>query len=92
MSESELDFTLLPAQLRDLAPLIERYSQSDDVEREAILAGASAEELRELSAAAEPHWDEINAFLDANMNEIGPRQDLAIAMDAFAQAAMEAGL
>lgn len=92
MSDDELDFTLLPEQLQPLAPLIARYSESDDGDRQAILENASPEELRELTAATAPHWEAINAFLDANMEEIGPRQDMAIALDAFAQAALEADL
>ena len=86
----ERDFDLLPAQMRDLAPLIERYGESDDVERSELLERASTDELRALAAAAEPHWDEINSFLGENMGEVGAKQDLAIAVDAFAQAAMEA--
>ena len=92
MADDDLDFSLLPTELQHLAPLIAKYSESDDADREAIVGAASPEELRELVAATEPHWDAINAFLDANMEEIGPRQDLALALDAFAQAALEADL
>jgi hypothetical protein len=45
-----------------------------------------------LSAAADPHWDAINAYLDESMSPPGPRQDMALALDSFSQAAMEAGL
>jgi hypothetical protein len=89
--DTALDFSLLPEDLQPLAPLIAKYAEGDDVERSELLERASAEELRELSAATAPHWDAINAFLDENMEEIGPRQDIAVALDAFAQAAMEAG-
>ena len=88
--ETELDFSLLPDGLQPLATLIARYAESDDVHRSDLLATASTDDLRVLSTAADPHWDAINAFLDANMEEIGPRQDLAIALDGFSQAAMEA--
>ncbi len=88
---SELDFSLLPDDLQPLAPLIAKYAEGDDAERADLLAIASTEELGELSTAADPHWDEINAFLNENMEEVGPRQDLALALDGFSQAAMEAG-
>ena len=90
MPENELDFSLLPEELQELAPLIAKYGEGDDADREALLEGSSDEELRALSAAADPHWDAINGFLDANMETPGPGQDLAIALDAFALAAMEA--
>jgi hypothetical protein len=88
--ETEVDFSLLPADLRELAPLIARYAESDDTDRSGLLADASTDDLRVLSAAADPHWDAINAFLDENMEPPGPRQDLALALDSFSQAAMEA--
>ena len=88
--DEQLDFSLLPEDLRPLAPLIAKYAESDDVDRSELLASASTEELRELSTAPSLHWDAINAFLDENMEQIGPRQDLAIALDGFSQAAMEA--
>jgi len=87
----ELDFGLLPGELRDLAPLIARYAESDDVDRSELLENASNEELRELSEAPAAHWDAINAFLDEHVAaEPGPRQDVALALDSFSQAAMEA--
>ena len=85
-----MDFSLLPADLRELAPLIARYAESDDTDRSGLLADASTDDLRVLSTAADPHWDAINAFLDENMEPPGPRQDLALALDSFSQAAMEA--
>ena len=89
--DTALDFSLLPEDLQPLAPFIAKYAESDDVERSELLGNASPDELRELSVAANPHWDAINAFLDQNMEQIGPKQDLALALDAFSQAAMEAG-
>jgi hypothetical protein len=87
----ELDFSLLPEELRHLSPLIARYAESDDVDRSALLANASDEELRELSEGPGAHWDAINTFLDENVaGEPGPRQDVALALDSFSQAAMEA--
>jgi hypothetical protein len=46
MAEERLDFSLLPAELRHLAPLIEQYGARDDIERENLLANASIDELR----------------------------------------------
>lgn len=87
----ELDFSLLPAGLRWLAPLISRYAESDDAARSALLEQASDLDLRELSQAPEGQWEAINAFLDENVAaEPGPAQDVALALDSFAQAAMEA--
>jgi len=91
MASDGLDFSVLPGDLQPLAPLIAKYAESDDAERAELLANASTDELRELSTAADPHWDAIDAFLNDNMEEIGPRQDLALALDGFSQAAMEAG-
>jgi cell division protein FtsI/penicillin-binding protein 2 len=87
----ELDISLLPEELRHLRPLIARYAESDDVDRAELLANASDEELRYLIEGPSAHWDAINAFLDENVEaEPGPRQDVALALDSFSQAAMEA--
>jgi hypothetical protein len=90
MVNDELDFSLLPDDLQPLALLIAKYAEGDDAERADLLVNASTDELRELSMAANPHWDAINAFLNDNMEEVGPRQELALALDGFSQAAMEA--
>jgi hypothetical protein len=90
MAETELDFSLLPDQLQPLASLIAKYGEGDDQARGDAMARASADELRELASAVDPHWDAINAFLDENMEQIGSRQDLALSLDGFSQAAMEA--
>lgn len=90
MGEGDTDFSLLPVELRPLAPLIEKYGVGDDVDRGTLLGDASDAELRELEAAAAPHWDAINTYLDENMSPPGPRQDVAVALGDFAQAAMEA--
>jgi hypothetical protein len=91
-SEAEPDFTLLPDELQPLAPLIRKYAVADDLARSERLGKSSTNELRELSAAADLHWDATNAYLDENMSPPGPRQDMALALDSFSQAAMEAGL
>jgi len=49
--------------------------------------------LRALSDGPAQHWDAINAFLDENVSgDPGPLQDVALALDSFSQAAMEAKL
>jgi hypothetical protein len=86
-----VDLALLPDGLSHLAPLIERYAASDDVERDRLLERASDEELRELAAAPAADWPAINAFLDEHVaGPPGPLQDDALALDSFSQAALEA--
>jgi cell division protein FtsI/penicillin-binding protein 2 len=93
MPDDQLDFTLLPSELQPLGPLITRYAESDDVDRAAALANASDQELRALSDGPSLHWDAINTFLDENIAEDpGPHQDVALALDSFSQAALEAKL
>jgi hypothetical protein len=93
MPEEQPDFTLLPSELQHLAPFIASYAESDDAERSAILARASYQELRALADGPSPHWDAINAFLDENVaGDPGPLQDVALALDSFSQAALEAKL
>jgi hypothetical protein len=89
--DEQPDVTLLPSELRHLAPLISRYAESDDAARSELLANASDEELRRLSAAPNDDWATINAFLDEYATAPpGPLQDLALAVDSFSQAALEA--
>ena len=52
----EVNFSLLPAELQPLAPLISRYAESDDVERSDLLENASDDDLRELAEAPSAHW------------------------------------
>lgn len=90
---ADVDLTLLPEVLRHLAPLIGRYSESDDVARGELLDRTSDEELEELTAAPGADWPEINAFLDDHVaGPPGPLQDVALALDSFSQAALEARL
>jgi hypothetical protein len=87
----ELDFSLIPDELLQLAPLISRYAESDDANRSELLEQVSDADLRELSRAPDGHWEAINAFLDENVTaDPGPAQDVALALDSFSQAAMEA--
>jgi hypothetical protein len=84
------DFSLLPGELQPLARLITKYGVADDVVRGALVGEATDAELRELHDAASPHWAAINTYLDENLSPPGPRQDVAVALGDFAQAAMEA--
>jgi hypothetical protein len=86
----EVDLSLLPEELQLITPLIRQYAVGDDVERTDLLEKAPTEDLRRLVDATESRWDGINAYLDENMDPPGPKQDVAIALDGFAQAAMEA--
>ena len=93
MPEDELDLSLLPSELQHLGPLICTYAEADDADRSTALTNASDQELRALSEAPSLHWDAINTFLDENIaGEPGPLQDVALALDSFSQAAMEAKL
>jgi hypothetical protein len=89
--DDALDLSLLPAELQHLGPLIARYRESDDVERGRLLDRASDDELVELAGAPAADWPAINAFLDEHVaGPPGPLQDLALALDSFSQAALEA--
>jgi hypothetical protein len=88
----DLDFTLLPNELRQLAPFVRRFGLGDDVERGSVVSDASTDDLRNLFEAANPHFDALNIYIEDNMQPPGPRQDLAIALGDFAQAALEAEL
>jgi hypothetical protein len=89
--DAAVDLSLLPDDLGHLAPLIARYAASDDVERGELLDRASDKELEELVRAPAASWPAINAFLDEHVASApGPSQDLALALDSFAQAALEA--
>ncbi|MFN2565113.1 MAG: hypothetical protein ABR499_08915 [Gemmatimonadaceae bacterium] len=59
------DATEVPAELRHLVPLAERWGIGDDVERKAKVDGASAAERDELRAAVEPHHAKITAWLNS---------------------------
>ena len=71
--------------------MIARYAESDDTARTELVEHASDEQLRELSDAPGGHWEAINGFLDEYVTAPpGPHQNVALALDSFAQAAMEA--
>lgn len=79
---------VVPQQLQALAPLVQRFGVSDDVERERALNGASTEELVALvNAVTKEAFDQINQFLD----QTGDTED-AVPFGDLAQAAVEARL
>jgi hypothetical protein len=84
----EVDLSRLPPDLQPLVPLIRRWATGDDEERSTRLAGASDDELRELSDAPSKLWDSINGYLTEYVASDEPYE--AIVLDGFAQAAMEA--
>jgi hypothetical protein len=75
-------------ELQALAPLVQRFGVSDDVERERVLNGASTEELIALvNAVTKEAFDQINQFLD----QTSDAED-AVPLGDLAQAAVEARL
>jgi hypothetical protein len=90
---ADVNLSLLPEELRHLRPLIERYAESDDLDRGDLLERASDADLHELAGAPATSWPAINAFLDEHVaGPPGPLQDVACALDSFSQAALEARL
>ena len=61
MPAGDIDLSLLPEGLQHRAPLVARFAEADDVDREELLASASESELLELSGAPAEHWDAVNA-------------------------------
>jgi hypothetical protein len=60
-----LDPEQVPADLRHLVPMAERWGIGDDVDRVAKGDRATAAEREELQAAVEPHHARITAWLDS---------------------------
>lgn len=79
---------VVPKELQGLAPLVQRFGVSDDVEREHVVNGASTEELIALvNAVTKETFDQINQFLDQTFDA-----EDAVPFGDLAQAAMEAKL
>ena len=89
IGELELRPARLPERLRHLASFMPQWAIGDDVVRAEKREQASAAELRELVEAVSPHWDEINAYLDAAHEET-PVPDEAILLGYLAECAAEA--
>lgn len=78
----------VPQELQRLAPLVQRFGISDDVERGRVLKTASAEELTALvNAVTTAMFGQINQFLEQTLDA-----EDAVAFGDLAQAAMEAKL
>jgi hypothetical protein len=82
-----LDPQALPADLRDLLPLLARWAISDDVERTDAVSGADTAELRGLVERVEPRLPLIARFLG---EPAGRDSDAAAALGALAESVMEA--
>ena len=85
------DTEQVPAELRHLAPLADRWGIGDDVDRVAKVDRATPAEREELRAAVEPHHAAITAWLDSFGQ--GPMPDAAAAFMymQLALAEMQAG-
>lgn len=79
----------LPPELQHLTPFIRDWAIGDDVERSEKQERARSPELRRLVDAVAPHWDGINAYLDA-AHQQAPVADEAILLGWAAEAAAEA--
>ncbi len=64
-STYELQVENVPAHLRDLVPLAEKWGIGDDVERAEFIEQAPAAERQALIDAIGPHQREITAWLDS---------------------------
>ncbi|HEV2172244.1 MAG TPA: DUF4240 domain-containing protein, partial [Nitrospira sp.] len=79
---------VVPEDLRGLAPLVQRFGISDDVERQRVLNSSSTEELIALvNAVTKEIFVQINQFLDLTFDA-----EDAVPFGDMAQAAMEARL
>ena len=76
-----------PDALKRAWPLVVRWGESDDVEREHLLDSATEKELTALIEAVKPLFPAINGYLD----ETGDAEH-AVPYGDLAQAAMEAQL
>ena len=64
-SVQRLDRERVPAELRNLIPIAERWGIGDDIERNAKVDAATPAEREELRTAIEEHQAEITAWLDS---------------------------
>jgi hypothetical protein len=85
-----IDLADLPLELRCLAPLIRRWSVSDDSERDHLLEESTQSDLEELLKAVGPHLSAIDHYLDSFKGKLVP--EVATAVGALAECAIEARL
>lgn len=76
-SRYELQAEKVPADLRHLVPLAEKWGIGDDVERGEFIEQATASERQDLIRALAPHQNAITAWLDSF--ESNPMTDEAAA-------------
>lgn len=84
------DWKQLPEDFRPLAPLMEKWAQSDDGDRDALVDDANRSELENLVSRVEPFFDSINRYLNSFGEQ--PLDESAIALGNLAEAAHEAKL
>lgn len=77
----------VPADLRKLIPLAERYGIIDDLEREEFVLRASPEEVAELKAAVAQHDAEMDRWLAGPEADHPPFSDEYLAFSAMRMAA-----
>jgi hypothetical protein len=82
-------FSDLPAKFHDLIPLIERWAESDDAARDAMLDEVSDLELQNLVKIIDPRFEQINEYLNSFVDAL---PDSATALGALAECATEAQL
>ena len=77
----------IPLNLRGLVPLLNKWSVSDDNEREKLLAKTTNQQKIDLIATVYPLMDDINKFLDSFEDK--PPTDEAIRIGDLAQLVSE---
>ena len=85
-----IDFASLPSTFHYLIPLIRRWSEPDDDKRQQLIVDASPESIRELLAAVEPHFKDIDEYLNSFGSK--PLSPAAIGLASLAECAAEARL
>lgn len=89
-SEGVVDFSTLPAQFRQLKPLMEKWAVSDDFERSILVDKASTQTLNKLVKTVSPQLEAINKFLDSFGGK--PLSEAAVLLGTLAECATEAKL
>jgi hypothetical protein len=85
-----IELSRLPPKLQCLAPLLQRWSVSDDSERDALLDKSTRPDLEALVSAVEPYLGAIDQYLDSFK---GKRiSSVATALGTLAECALEARL
>lgn len=82
-----LDSSQVPAGLRHLIPLAERYGITDDFDREALVTASSPEEIAALKAVVARHDDELDDWLAGPEADEPPYSDEYLAFSAMRMAA-----